>query len=186
MRFRPPDRSRWIRPSWSWTPRPSFDARAALPRTSRPPLCAAPPHRPRPPATGARIAPSPGIETTEVPLSASSEDAPGFPRMPCSTIASASSKKPAAVSDERRRRLAFWGTLALMRCVGSSAGRPRCMPCASRMKLDADNDERAPGKLEIYDAFDGDDEDGRLADDAEPVASSPTQTPRSLALIRRG
>ena len=25
-----------------------------------------------------------------------------------------------AVSGERRQRLAFWGTLALMRCVGSS------------------------------------------------------------------
>ncbi len=33
--------------------------------------------------------------------------------------------------DQRRRRLAFWGTLALMRCVGSSPGRRARARCAT-------------------------------------------------------
>ena len=38
-----------------------------------------------------------------------------------------------AGSDQRRRRLAFWGTLALMRCVGSSrGGRGECLAQSSR------------------------------------------------------
>jgi superfamily II DNA or RNA helicase len=61
--------------------------------------------------------------------------------------------------DQRRRRLAFWGTLALMRCVGSS---PAAAASALRNRLAAD-----PERLEeqIFD----DDADEANAVDVEPA-----------------
>jgi superfamily II DNA or RNA helicase len=62
--------------------------------------------------------------------------------------------------DQRRRRLAFWGTLALMRCVGSS---PAAAASALRNRLAAD-----PDRLEeqIFD----DDVDEADAVDIEPAS----------------
>lgn len=61
---------------------------------------------------------------------------------------------------QRDRRLAFWGTLALMRCVGSS---PAAALSALRNRMDSTSDRLEP---QIYDE-DGDDED---AVDIEPGA----------------
>jgi superfamily II DNA or RNA helicase len=62
--------------------------------------------------------------------------------------------------DQRRRRLAFWGTLALMRCVGSS---PAAALSALRNRLAAD-----PDRLEEQ-VFD-DDADEADAVDVEPAS----------------
>ena len=64
-----------------------------------------------------------------------------------------------AGSDQRRQRLAFWGTLALMRCVGSS---PAAAASALRNRLAAD-----PDRLEEQ-VFD-DDADETDAIDVEPT-----------------
>jgi superfamily II DNA or RNA helicase len=61
---------------------------------------------------------------------------------------------------QRDQRLAFWGTLALMRCVGSS---PSAALSALRNRAAADADRLEP---QIYDE-DGDDEDGV---DVEPAS----------------
>src|SRR6202043_510109 len=61
--------------------------------------------------------------------------------------------------DQRQRRLAFWGTLALMRCVGSS---PAAAVSALRNRLAAD-----PDRLEEQ-VFD-DDADEADAFDVEPA-----------------
>src|SRR5262249_59908944 len=61
--------------------------------------------------------------------------------------------------DQRRRRLAFWGTLAMMRCVGSS---PAAAASALRNRLAAD-----PDRLEEQ-VFD-DDADESDAVDVEPA-----------------
>jgi hypothetical protein len=63
-----------------------------------------------------------------------------------------------AGSDGRRRRLAFWGTLALMRCVGSS---PQAAISALRNRVAAQ-----PERLEAG-VFDFDDDDAQ-ADDLAP------------------
>jgi len=63
-----------------------------------------------------------------------------------------------AGSGQRERRLAFWGTLALMRCVGSS---PAAALSALRNRIANESDRLEP---QIYDE-DGDDED---AVDLEP------------------
>lgn len=65
-----------------------------------------------------------------------------------------------AGSDHRRQRLAFWGTLALMRCVGSS---PAAAASALRNRLAAD-----PDRLEEQ-VFD-DDADESDAVDVEPAS----------------
>lgn len=80
-----------------------------------------------------------------------------------------------AGSGARERRLAFWGTLALMRCVGSS---PAAALSALRSRLASE----AGDKLEpqIYDE-DGDDED---AVDLEPGAFADAH-PALLALVRQ-
>ncbi|TIV59108.1 DEAD/DEAH box helicase [Mesorhizobium sp.] len=65
-----------------------------------------------------------------------------------------------AGSDQRERRLAFWGTLALMRCVGSS---PAAAASALRNRLKSDPDRLAD---HVFDE-DGEDED---AVDVEPAA----------------
>jgi superfamily II DNA or RNA helicase len=62
--------------------------------------------------------------------------------------------------DQRRRRLAFWGTLALMRCVGSS---PAAAASALRNRLLAD-----PDRLEER-VFDDDSDDADAAD-VEPAS----------------
>lgn len=74
----------------------------------------------------------------------------------------------------RERRLAFWGTLALMRCVGSS---PAAALSALRNRAATEGDRLEP---QIYDE-DGDDED---AVDLEPSATF-EQDPALLDLIRR-
>src|SRR6516165_6068917 len=66
--------------------------------------------------------------------------------------------------DQRHRRLAFWGTLALMRCVGSS---PAAAASALRNRLAAD-----PDRLEEQ-VFD-DDADEADAVDVEPISGLET------------
>ena len=77
-------------------------------------------------------------------------------------------------SGQRERRLAFWGALALMRCVGSS---PRAALSALRNRA-LNQDERLEPR--IYDE-DGEDED---AVDLEPGASF-APDPALLALVSR-
>lgn len=74
----------------------------------------------------------------------------------------------------RDRRLAFWGTLALMRCVGSS---PAAALSALRNRMAADADRL---EAQIYDD-DGDDED---AVDLEPAAHLDAD-PELSALLSR-
>lgn len=73
---------------------------------------------------------------------------------------------------QRERRLAFWGTLALMRCVGSS---PAAALSALRNSMANESDRLEP---QIYDE-DGDDED---AVDMEPGAHFDAD-PELLALV---
>ena len=77
-----------------------------------------------------------------------------------------------AGAGQHERRLAFWGTLALMRCVGSS---PAAALSALRNRMANDSDRLEP---QIYDE-DGDDED---AVDIEPNAVFETD-PALLDLI---
>ena len=79
-----------------------------------------------------------------------------------------------AGSGQRERRLAFWGTLALMRCVGSS---PAAALSALRNRMSNENDRLEP---QIYDD-DGDDED---AVDLEPGTAFDAE-PELLALVKR-
>jgi hypothetical protein len=77
-------------------------------------------------------------------------------------------------SGQRERRLAFWGTLALMRCVGSS---PPAALSALRNRISSETDRLEP---QIYDD-DGDDED---AVDIEPSAIF-NADPALLALVKQ-
>lgn len=79
-----------------------------------------------------------------------------------------------AAGGQRERRLAFWGTLALMRCVGSSPAAGRS---ALRNRIANETDRLEP---QIYDE-DGDDED---AVDLEPGTAFDAD-PELLALVRR-
>lgn len=79
-----------------------------------------------------------------------------------------------AGSGQRERRLAFWGTLALMRCVGSSLAAGLS---ALRNRMSSESDRLEP---QIYDD-DGDDED---AVDLEPGTTFDTD-PELLALVKR-
>lgn len=72
-----------------------------------------------------------------------------------------------AGSGERERRLAFWGTLALMRCVGSS---PAAALSALRNRMSSEIDRLEP---QIYDE-DGEDED---AVDIEPATTLAVDEP---------
>lgn len=76
--------------------------------------------------------------------------------------------------DERRRRLAFWGTLALMRCVGSS---PAAAASALRNRLQADP-ERLPEQV-----LDDDDEEADAVD-VEPASGLDEDGPLA-ALVRQ-
>ena len=82
----------------------------------------------------------------------------------------------AAGGDERRRRLTFWGTLALMRCVSSSP-RAAVQALRTRMGLDAAGDEGLEQRV-----FDGAADD-LPEDDVEPGADS--GDPRLRALVAR-
>jgi superfamily II DNA or RNA helicase len=77
-------------------------------------------------------------------------------------------------SGKHERRLAFWGTLALMRCVGSS---PAAALSALRNRITNETDRLEP---QIYDE-DGDDED---AVDIEPSAIFDAD-PELLALVQK-
>ena len=77
-------------------------------------------------------------------------------------------------SGQRERRLAFWGTLALMRCVGSS---PAAAVSALRNRVSSESDWLEP---QIYDD-DSDDED---AVDLEPGTAFDAD-PELLALVKR-
>lgn len=77
-------------------------------------------------------------------------------------------------SGQRERRLAFWGTLALMRCVGSS---PAAAKSALRNRMSSESDRLEP---QIYDE-DSDDED---AVDIEPGTAFDVD-PELLALVKR-
>lgn len=76
--------------------------------------------------------------------------------------------------DQRRRRLAFWGTLALMRCVGSS---PAAAASALRNRLAADPD-RLEGQV-----FDEDSDEGDAVD-VEPTAGLEQDGPLA-ALVKQ-
>ena len=78
-----------------------------------------------------------------------------------------------AGSGLRERRLAFWGTLALMRCVGSS---PAAALSALRNRASIESERLEP---QIYDE-DGDDED---AVDIEPSSNFETD-PALLSLVQ--
>jgi superfamily II DNA or RNA helicase len=79
-----------------------------------------------------------------------------------------------AGSDERRQRLAFWGTLALMRCVGSS-------PAAALKALNT----RAKGaEIDIEALFDGT-EEALGSDDTEPTAPEDGDLGALIDLARR-
>jgi superfamily II DNA or RNA helicase len=79
-----------------------------------------------------------------------------------------------AGSGQRERRLAFWGTLALMRCVGSS---PAAAMSALRNRMSSESDRLEP---QIYDE-DSDDED---AVDIEPGTAFDVD-PELLTLVKR-
>ncbi|MBB4263750.1 DEAD/DEAH box helicase [Bradyrhizobium sp. CIR3A] len=64
--------------------------------------------------------------------------------------------------DQRKQRLAFWGTLALMRCIGSS---PAAALQALRTRLRGDEES-----LDAASLFDGEGED-LVADDVEPATA---------------
>jgi superfamily II DNA or RNA helicase len=76
--------------------------------------------------------------------------------------------------DQRRRRLAFWGTLALMRCVGSS---PAAAASALRNRLGAE-----PERLEEQ-VFD-DDGDEADAVDVEPASGLDAADPLSALVMQ--
>jgi superfamily II DNA or RNA helicase len=67
--------------------------------------------------------------------------------------------------DARRQRLAFWGTLALMRCVGSSPAAA-LSALNTRARLDATDDEADATAEAVFDS----EADDRPDDDVEPGA----------------
>lgn len=79
-----------------------------------------------------------------------------------------------AADSERRQRLAFWGTLALMRCVGSSP-TAAAQALRTRAALDVDDEEEAEISARAMD-------DEEVAeDDVEPGAA--VDDPRLASLI---
>lgn len=69
----------------------------------------------------------------------------------------------AAGTDERRQRLTFWGTLALMRCVSSS---PRAAVRALRTRMGIDGDDGLGLQARVFDGA----SDDLPEDDVEPGA----------------
>lgn len=82
----------------------------------------------------------------------------------------------AAGADERRRRLTFWGTLALMRCVSSS---PRAAAQALRTRMAADVADADSLQDRVFDGA----ADELPEDDVEPGANS--GDPRLRALVEQ-
>jgi superfamily II DNA or RNA helicase len=82
----------------------------------------------------------------------------------------------AAGSDERRQRLTFWGTLALMRCVASSPAAA-AKALRTRAGIPADAEEEAGIEAEIFDGG----ADSLPESDAEPGA--PAEDRRLAALV---
>ena len=81
-------------------------------------------------------------------------------------------------ADERRRRESFWGTLALMRCVGSSpAAALSALSNRRASRADRDGDDPTEAADEIGESLEAavfDEEDGRAAeDDLEPSGEGP-------------
>lgn len=72
-----------------------------------------------------------------------------------------------AGEDERRQRLSFWGTLALMRCVASS---PAAAVQALKTRLQAEQLDNAPDEV-LEALFDGS-EDNLAEDDVAPAADT--------------
>lgn len=79
-----------------------------------------------------------------------------------------------AGADQNRRRLAFWGTLALMRCVGSSSA---AAASALRNRLAADPD-RLQGQI-----FDEDSDEGDAVD-VEPTSGLEQDEPLSALIAQ--
>lgn len=82
----------------------------------------------------------------------------------------------AAGTDERRRRLTFWGTLALMRCVSSS---PRAAAQALRTRIGLDPEREAEMRERVFDGG----ADDLPEDDVEPGADS--GDPRLRVLVEK-
>jgi hypothetical protein len=82
----------------------------------------------------------------------------------------------AAGTDERRRRLTFWGTLALMRCVSSS---PRAAAQALRTRIGLDPEREAEMRERVFDGG----ADDLPEDDVEPGADS--GDPRLRVLVEQ-
>lgn len=99
-----------------------------------------------------------------------------------------------AQEGDRRRRLAFWGTLALMRCVGSSpAAAVRALRTRALMEADeAELDELAARALDDEEAAEDDREPGAAIEDprlagliaeAEALAAGVERDPKFMALV---
>jgi hypothetical protein len=74
------------------------------------------------------------------------------------------------------RRLAFWGTLALLRCVTSS---PAAAVRALRTRLDAVNDPTLLDRLASQ-VFEGESDEAEITDDTEPAADTGSAEVRAL------
>jgi superfamily II DNA or RNA helicase len=99
-----------------------------------------------------------------------------------------------AEEGERRRRLAFWGTLALMRCVGSSpAAALRALRTRAEIDVDeAEAEEIAARTLDDEELAEDDREPGaavddprlqRLIDQAQALAADFRHDPKLITLI---
>ncbi len=99
-----------------------------------------------------------------------------------------------AQEGDRRRRLAFWGTLALMRCVGSSpSAAVRALRTRALMEADeAELDDLAARALDDEEAAEDDREPGAAIEDprlagliakAEALAADVERDPKFMALV---
>ena len=82
----------------------------------------------------------------------------------------------AAGTGIRERRLAFWGTLALLRCVASS---PAAAARALQTRLENRGDDDAMAKLGEQ-LFELDPDEGDIPDDLEPAADTGSEDVRAL------
>lgn len=100
-----------------------------------------------------------------------------------------------AADGDRRRRLAFWGTLALMRCVGSSpAAAARALRTRAAMDVDPEGEaEIAARALDDEEAAEDDVEPGAGIDDprlagliatADRLAEDPRRDPKYACLLK--